>query len=231
MILKEFEAYILLTIYPKMLLKENVKFIITDFINFTALIHFLELLNLMQHNKFSLCNIKFLFINVLYHEVFKELSEKKYTCNLILSKVKYPLTIKLTEKNVELIVHALINMRENGNIQLSENLGLNSSIKLEIESYLKNLKLHYLDDIVGKIVNHSSYENVGKIPTLNDMINLNLHLYKISETNKTVSNLKKLSTTLILSEVMILPKLIRNTQLLLLLKNLECDFLQYGSTR
>ena len=128
--------------YPKMLLKENKKIIITEYINFTSLVHFLDLLNLMRHNKFNLSHIKHLFKNVLYDEVFQELLGKEYTYNFILSDQNFPVTKILNEKTVERIVQSLINTSERNNtIQLSSALKLPASIKLEIESYLNTLKL------------------------------------------------------------------------------------------
>ena len=217
---KQFESYILLTMYPKMLLKENVKFIITDYINFTSLVHFLELLNLMQHNKFTLSHIKQLFKNVLYNEIVQELLGKKYTYNLILNKQTYPLTKTLNERSVERIIQSLIN-DNTSTIQLSNSLNLPASIKLVIETYLNTLKLQHQDDLVDKIVNYSMYTNLKKIPSISEIIELNVELYVISKGNKKIDNLKKIASTLILDKVMTLPVLIRNTQLLILLKKME----------
>ena len=53
------------------------------------------------------------------------------------------------------------------------------------------------------------------------MIELNVELYTISIGNKKKDNLKNVAISLILHKVMTLPKLIRNTQLLILLKLME----------
>lgn len=219
--IKQYEAYIILTMYPKMLLKENVKFIITEFINFTSLIDFLDLLNLMQHNKFSLEHIKRLFKNVLYDELLQELLGKKYNFNITIFNQAYPVSCTLNTIIVEGIVNSLIKTKENATILLSPDLELDPSIRLQIESYIKTLKLNYQDDLIDKIVNCKSHENISQIPTMEEMIEINVKLYTISETNKIIDNLNKLSSTFIPSKVMTLPKLIRNTELLILLKIME----------
>ena len=218
--IKQYESYIILNMYPQLLLKENVKFIIIEYVNFTCLIDFLDLLNLMQHNKFSINHIKRLFKTILYDELNQELLGKKYDYNIEISNQVYSLHTTLNKASVEAIINSLINTKENTSIILSNGLNLDSSIKLQIESYIKTLKLRYQDDLIDKIVNYES--SLIQIPTMDQMIDLNIELYSASEkTSKKNDVLNKLAETLIPAEVMTLPKLIRNTELLILLKIME----------
>ena len=217
--IKQYESYILLSMFPQMVLKENVKFIIIEYINFTCLIDFLDLLNLMQHNKFSINHIKRLFKNILYDELYQKLLGKKYSYDIEISNQLYSLCTTLDKSKIEGIINSLINTKENTSIILSNGLNLDSSIKSHIESYIKTLKLKYQDDLIDKIVN---YENsLIQIPTMDQMIELNVELYTASENVKKNDVLDKLAETLIPAKVMTLPKLIRNTELLILLKIME----------
>ena len=170
----------------------------------------------MQHNKFSINHIKRLFKNILYDELYQKLLGKKYSYDIEISNQLYSLCTTLDKSKIEGIINSLINTKDNTSIILSNGLNLDSSIKSHIESYIKTLKLKYQDDLIDKIVN---YENsLIQIPTMDQMIELNVELYTASENVKKNDVLDKLAETLIPAKVMTLPKLIRNTELLILLK-------------
>lgn len=183
-----YESFILYSSFLSYMCNENVHFLFIDFINFDNIALFCDSLRLLQQNKISITNLRYIFKKYIYDDIYE-----------------------YSEKDAESIIKFIYKINCDNVIVKSKKLKIHEEF---IQNYIKSQKYKFDDELIYKICN--SNDNF-KLLTVSEIFNLINYFVKTSFDSK-MKTLTLMSTSSELETLMSCHKSVINTFLIFFLK-------------